>query len=287
MTKQSICKLCGKTFIGTNPNQQYCSNVCSYKAKRTRDNKAKKEYRRKNVKKIKKFQHKYYKKRKQYFSEQMKHYRLTHKDYLKSYRKLNLEHIAYISAKRRMINRGLPIELTEKEFSIIMHSKCSYCGEQRTTGTVDRINSSLGYTKANTQPLCIECNRIKSNYIEKDFFNKIKQITDYRSKLNNTTNPTRKAICSVHREIDDLLDDLGNLSLVFNDRKALVAILEQMRALVAEAMESGQKMEDRLTAYRLMIEDLGFIRDKDHKIKDEIANLKERIFELENLPNES
>ena len=35
-----------------------------------------------------------------------------------------------------------------------------------------------------------------------------------------------------------------------------------------------------------MIEDLGFIRDKDHKLKDEIANLKERIFELENLETE-
>ena len=97
----------------------------------------------------------------------------------------------------------------------------------------------------------------------------------------------KQSICSLHSQLDDYISDIGNLSLVFNDRKALVAILEQMRALVAEAMESGQKMEDRLTAYRLMIEDLGFIRDKDHKLKDEIANLKERVFELENLPNES
>jgi len=91
----------------------------------------------------------------------------------------------------------------------------------------------------------------------------------------------KKSICSIHRELDDLIVDIGNLSLVFNDRKALVDILTKMRVLLLLAMESGQKMEDRLTAYRLMIEDLGFIRDKDHKLKDEIANLKQRLFELE------
>ena len=94
------------------------------------------------------------------------------------------------------------------------------------------------------------------------------------------------SICTTHRQIDDLIDDIGDLKVIFNDKEALVDLLTKMRALLLQAMESGQKMEDRLTAYRLMIEDLGFIRDKDHKIKDELANLKERIFELENLPNE-
>lgn len=96
----------------------------------------------------------------------------------------------------------------------------------------------------------------------------------------------KQSICTTHRQIDDLIDDLGNLSLVFDDKKALVDILAKLRALLLQAMESGQKMEDRLTAYRLMIEDLVFIRDKDHKLKDELADLKERLFELENLPNE-
>ena len=96
----------------------------------------------------------------------------------------------------------------------------------------------------------------------------------------------KQSICSLHTQLDDYISDIEELSLVFDDKKALVDLLTQMRVLLASATESGQKMEDRLTAYRLMIEDLGFIRDKDHKIKDEIANLKERIFELENLPDD-
>jgi len=96
----------------------------------------------------------------------------------------------------------------------------------------------------------------------------------------------KQSICTTHRQIDDLIDDLAELKVIFNDKEALVDILTKMRVLLLQAMESGQKMEDRLTAYRLMIEDLGFIRDKDHKLKDEIADLKQRLFDLENLPNE-
>ena len=96
----------------------------------------------------------------------------------------------------------------------------------------------------------------------------------------------KKSICNLHSELDDLIEDILELKILSEDKMYLIHILGKMRALLKEAMEAGQRMEDRLNAYRLMIEDLGFIRDKDHKIKDEIANLKERIFELENLPNE-
>jgi hypothetical protein len=96
----------------------------------------------------------------------------------------------------------------------------------------------------------------------------------------------KQSICSLHRQLDDYISDIGNLSLVFNDKKVLVYILGKMRVLLCQAMESGQKMEDRLSAYRLAIENLGFCRDKEHKLKVEIANLKQRLFELENITNE-
>ena len=91
----------------------------------------------------------------------------------------------------------------------------------------------------------------------------------------------RQSICSLHKQIDDLIDDIGDLKVIFNDKEALVDLLTKMRVLLLQACDSGQKMEDRLSAYRLAIEDLGFCRDKEHKLKDEIANLKQRLFELE------
>jgi hypothetical protein len=96
----------------------------------------------------------------------------------------------------------------------------------------------------------------------------------------------KKSICNLHSELEDLIDDILELKILSEDKMYLIHILGKMRALLKEAMEAGQRMEDRLSAYRLMIEDLGFIRDKDHKLKDELANLKEKIFELENLPTE-
>ena len=58
----------------------------------------------------------------------------------------------------------------------------------------------------------------------------------------------KKSICTLHRELDDLVDDIGDLKVIFNDREALVDLLTKMRVLLLLAMESGQKMEDRLTA---------------------------------------
>jgi len=108
----------------------------------------------------------------------------------------------------------------------------------------------------------------------------------------NKMKPKRRLICNIHYEIDDLIYDIGQLKPLSYDtlkdyETKLNEILIKMRGLIIEATACGQAMEDRLSAYRLAIEDLGFCRDKEHKIKDEIADLKQRLFELENLPNES
>lgn len=95
----------------------------------------------------------------------------------------------------------------------------------------------------------------------------------------------KQSICTTHRQIDDLIDDLGELKVIFNDKEALVALITKMRVLLLQAMESGQKMEDRLTAYRLAIEDLGFFRDHNGELMKELNALRVKVFELENLKN--
>jgi len=96
----------------------------------------------------------------------------------------------------------------------------------------------------------------------------------------------KQSICSLHSQLDDLIDDIGDLKVIFNDKEALVDLLTKMRVLLLQAMKSGQKMEDRLSEYRKAIEGLGYCRDKGNKLKEELETLKQRLFELENLSNE-
>jgi polyhydroxyalkanoate synthesis regulator phasin len=63
-------------------------------------------------------------------------------------------------------------------------------------------------------------------------------------------------------------------------------LIEDIIASSQEGKERGQAMENRLSDYRNAIEDLGFVRDKNDTIKDEITALKEKIFELTNAKQE-
>lgn len=93
----------------------------------------------------------------------------------------------------------------------------------------------------------------------------------------------KRSICSLHSKLEDLITDIGELSLVFEDKKALVAILKQMRELMAEANINAQAMENRLKLYRQAIESLGYIRDKDNKLLEQLKIKEITLFELENL----
>lgn len=45
----------------------------------------------------------------------------------------------------------------------VIAKPCTYCGESETTMTLDRIDNSLGHSKANVVGACFRCNMIKSN----------------------------------------------------------------------------------------------------------------------------
>lgn len=66
------------------------------------------------------------------------------------------------------------------------------------------------------------------------------------------------AICTIHCMIRARVESLLGDERSERDKAALTEIVE----LVAEAMERGQAMEDRLTKYREGIEKLGFARKR-------------------------
>jgi hypothetical protein len=104
----------------------------------------------------------------------------------------------------------------------------------------------------------------------------------------------KRAICNIHDDILSLCDDLYKIKIqdyhkyedgIINHADFeydMDRLISQIISLTKDAKERGCAMEERLTEYRSAIEILGFIRDKDNKLKNEIDRMKEKIFELEN-----
>ena len=89
--------------------------------------------------------------------------------------------------------RGYSFELSKNEFREITQKECFYCGDEKTCcrgesgkkynfngsfsfNGIDRVDSSLGYTLANSVPCCITCNEMKNNLSLQEFIKHIKLI---------------------------------------------------------------------------------------------------------------
>jgi len=79
--------------------------------------------------------------------------------------------------------RGHALELSIDEWFEIAQLPCSYCGTpglSAPTGYgIDRIDSSLGYTKGNSTPCCRECNSMKSNLDADEFLSHVTKIAEF------------------------------------------------------------------------------------------------------------
>ncbi|PWT75534.1 MAG: hypothetical protein C5B59_08630 [Bacteroidetes bacterium] len=70
--------------------------------------------------------------------------------------------------KSKAKKRGIALELSYEEWiAIVNGAPCHYCGHEITSkgSSLDRKNSSLGYTKDNVVPCCVPCNRIRNEDI--------------------------------------------------------------------------------------------------------------------------
>ena len=116
-------------------------------------------------------------------------------------REMALLKVQYSHLKRRNESKGFTETLSFDEFRLLSKSPCKYCGikhskeiEDRlneskknkrlsdhvlTCNGIDRIDSSLGYTKSNSVPCCKVCNFAKHTMNEDDFYNWIKRVYEF------------------------------------------------------------------------------------------------------------
>ena len=76
--------------------------------------------------------------------------------------------------------RGLVFDITLDEFTKLVKQSCYYCGGNGYG--IDRLDSSIGYTKNNIVPCCSMCNMMKQSYTKENFVNQCEKITDRHCK---------------------------------------------------------------------------------------------------------
>ena len=89
----------------------------------------------------------------------------------------------FTSYLKRAEQKNISFELSLEEFTLIRNAMCTYCGG--TGGTIDRIDSSIGYTIKNSAPCCRTCNTMKCTLSEDDFKIHIMQIVNHFIKKSN------------------------------------------------------------------------------------------------------
>jgi hypothetical protein len=69
--------------------------------------------------------------------------------------------VRYAHYKEGAAARGLPFDLSGKEFWSLWQKPCTYCGSEINTIGLDRIDSTKGYSIENVTPCCARCNEMK------------------------------------------------------------------------------------------------------------------------------
>jgi hypothetical protein len=70
--------------------------------------------------------------------------------------------------KRQASRRGLNVSISERRYSTMINSKCTYCETSRQVG-VDRARNKEHYTAENNVPCCGSCNMAKRSDSIRDF----------------------------------------------------------------------------------------------------------------------
>ncbi len=87
----------------------------------------------------------------------------------------------YKAYLKRTIEAGYEMDLTPEDFDTLISMNCYYCNQKG--GTIDRMDSNIGYTYQNSKPCCLKCNLMKNNMPIDVFLNHINQI--YKNTVNN------------------------------------------------------------------------------------------------------
>lgn len=115
----------------------------------------------------------------------------------------NLERMFSLHILNRCKKGKVKNYLSIEDYSKIIEKDCFYCGESPKlishlkknkvalredfyANGVDRVDSSKGYSLENCVPCCKQCNTMKMNYSQNEFFNKIKQLYEKWIKQDDT-----------------------------------------------------------------------------------------------------
>lgn len=79
---------------------------------------------------------------------------------------------------KNLIPRNLSCDFNEDYYNYLLSQPCFYCENKFNNGArgIDRINSTLSYTKNNCVSCCIICNRMKNSLSITDFYKHLKKI---------------------------------------------------------------------------------------------------------------
>lgn len=103
----------------------------------------------------------------------------------------------YATSKFSAEHRGIPFELTEEEYAVLIDDPCYLCNHRPENGCgLDRLDSLLQYIWSNCRACCATCNYMKNEYDLKCFLERCKNIVSNflsfdRESLPEPTRPDR------------------------------------------------------------------------------------------------
>ncbi len=104
-----------------------------------------------------------------------KRWRDSHPEYMArvagAWRRKYPERYSWVVYQRNAKNRGLPWQLGQEDFNVLIHSDCHYCGKRPThrPNGVDRMDNGVGYIPFNCVACCSTCNHMKGTLSHDEF----------------------------------------------------------------------------------------------------------------------
>ncbi len=76
---------------------------------------------------------------------------------------LRREHYIVMDCRKSDRKVGFENDLDKPFVKNLISEGCAYCGDRKTRMSLDRMDNSLGHTKANVVPSCVRCNLTRGN----------------------------------------------------------------------------------------------------------------------------
>lgn len=130
-----------------------------------------------------------------------KQWRDANREHIREWHRHNLN-VNYRANMESAKKKGIPMELSEDDYKVLMQNPCTYCGfldEDKKFGGVDRLDSSKGYTKENSVSCCKTCNFMKTCLDPVTFIDRARHIAN-ATQMPNAWPKTKKTTYMKHKK---------------------------------------------------------------------------------------